>query len=192
MTHNDSTTLRHPSGKSRHRAIAAGLGTAAGTALAAALASLSSAPAAHADDFTDIVNNVESIISAGDADFTTGATDFADNMVPAGLYQDATGVDDILFAPTSNVITDAGFALTGEPIPDAIGFTLTTPPPTDFAQGLADAQADITTGQDLFTTAETDFSSSDFAAGLEYAVAGLDYASINSLSDLFVGLLGSI
>ena len=186
MTHNDRTTLRHPSGKSRQRTIAAALGTAAGAALAAALASLSSAPAAHADDLTEILSPVQGDFTAGQTAFGDAATDFGSGDVSGGLVALLDGVnDDVLSAP-DNLLIGTVEALTNESITPSIVFDLI--PPTDFADGLTLGEESITEGVGELQTGATDFSTGDFGTGTAFDLLGSEAIVLGPLDYLLLGV----
>ncbi|KAA8957704.1 hypothetical protein [Mycobacterium sp.] len=106
----------HRNGRSGHQfrrgAVTVGLGTAA-----VALSQLVAAPAARADDFADIVANVDASVAAGQADFTTGQADFAlgtQTGFAEGVANDVAGLDNILIGPGEDVIAGLIQTLAGQ------------------------------------------------------------------------------
>jgi hypothetical protein len=99
---------------------------------AAAMMSAASAPTAHAtDDFTDIINAVDTDFTDGRGYFTAAFADFGSNEFAPGLTTFFEGLDaDILTAP-NNVALGTVEALQGETLSFTFPFALTTP--TTFA-----------------------------------------------------------
>ena len=175
--------------------------TAAGVALvgiaaaAAAIMAAALAPTAHADDFTDIVSDVEAVLGAGSTDLTNAATDFSAADFDGGLAQTVFGLDDFLVSPEETLLVGSVDALTGTPVfsaadlewPDA-SFV----PPTDLADTLTDMYNRGGDIEQTFTTAATDFASSDPADGLVYTIGALDDLLIGEPEILGIGLTDTV
>lgn len=169
-----------------------GLGAAAGATLAAGLFSLSTAPTAHADDFTEILSNETTVFDVGEAQLSTAATDFGSSAIPAGLSNEFAGLFNVTLGGPDNVLLDTIEALAGKPISVALPIALTSPAPTDLAEGLSDAQNWLTIGQDNFSAADTDFLGGDWGDGLANVIAGLNFDLVNSPDDFLVGAISSL
>src|SRR5438270_5008915 len=90
--------------RQRRRAAATlALAAASGGLLAAAMAG---SPAASADDpFTDIVNDVQASIAAGQADYSAAATDFSTaGGTNAGLAEEFLGFDNTFISTPDYVL----------------------------------------------------------------------------------------
>jgi hypothetical protein len=92
-------------GHKRSRAVLVGLSATAGAFAAAAMISAASAPTARADDFSDILADVQAEQAAAQADFTTATQDFATGTSgePAGFtpYSKASTTISWVFRMTS-------------------------------------------------------------------------------------------
>jgi hypothetical protein len=132
--------------------IAIGVGTTIGGLAAAAALSAATAPAAHADDFTDILSDVQADLAAGQTELTAAETAFGGGIsgVPAGISDLAYVVYDDDYLPGWEVLVGTGAALQNISVPDyptAPG-GITFPEPYTFADAL-------TAEQTLFPAGET-------------------------------------
>jgi hypothetical protein len=167
-----------------------GVAAAAGAFGAAAMMSAAAAPAAHADDFTEILNAVESDYASGQADFGVADTDFGSSDVSGGLAALVSGADyDSLSAP-QNLLIGTVEALTNETItvPD-IPWSFT--PVTSYAEGVTFAEEDFSYGQGLISDAATAFSSGDYGQAVTLDLVGADYSTIIALQDYLLGAAAS-
>src|SRR3984885_14361034 len=101
------------SGRQRRRAGATlVLAAVSGGLLAAAMAG---SPTARADDpYTDIVNDVQGSITAGEADYTAAGTDFSTaGETNEGLIASFAGFDNIFISPTDYTLLGLTAAGTG-------------------------------------------------------------------------------
>jgi hypothetical protein len=147
----------------RSRGVLVGLAAAAGAFGAAAMMSAATAPTARADDFTDIISNVEGLVGDGQYAFSSADMDFASNDVPAGLaslfdgvYDDSVGVQDEVYLGT--LVALAGGTPPGSAALDFNG----EGPPTDFASAVSGAEGFFTDAENIFTEAMTELSSGDY------------------------------
>jgi hypothetical protein len=178
-------------GGRRQGGIAVGIGAAAGGMLIAAMSQLATAPSAHADVVSDVVDDIQASLATGESAFSQGATDFATGDAFDGVVLDVFGTDDILLAPSQDV-TLVGFdGLSGLTEPQAISFGLGIIP-TNLSDGLQDAQNFILEGQGEFANAATEFANNQFATGLESVVDGFDTAFVYAPDDVIFGLAGSL
>ncbi|HZC11316.1 MAG TPA: hypothetical protein VE485_15035 [Mycobacterium sp.] len=190
MTENRNNPIRH---QRRRGVITVGVGAAAGALLAAALSQLATAPTARADDFTDIVANVDTTIAAGQADFTAGQADFA-LSTPAGFADgvafDVEGTNDVLYGPIEDIIGGSAQALAGQTPTDVFEFGPAADPAT-----LTDLQtfvtADFAIGTDEFNLADAEFAlgtPAGFAAGVGESLSGFDFDAVLAPQQALIGL----
>jgi hypothetical protein len=136
------------------------LATATGGLLATAMAG---SPTARADDpFTDISNDVQSSITAGEADYTAAGTDFSTAAgTTAGLESEFAGFDNLFISPTDYTLLGLTAAGTGT---DFSGYGSTffvdsgdfTSASTDLAiaqSDYSDAASALTSNDDFLATA---------------------------------------
>jgi hypothetical protein len=152
------------------------LAAASGGLLAAAMAG---SPTARADDFTDILTNVQNAVTAGEADYSTAATDLSTaGETDAGLYAAVAGFDNIFVAPADYTLVGLVDGLTGTPDTGVSTdfFTTDTPDATDLTSAGQQAleSADFSSATADFSQAATFLSGGDFADATLYAA----YASL--------------
>lgn len=152
-------------GDTRSRAgVFVGLATAAGAIGVAAMISAATAPTARADDFTDVVNAIDSDYSAGQADFSSAYTDFSGGDVNDGLAAYFSGVDtDFVGAPDALEIGTAQL-LANDPVD--LFDPLTIMPEANFTSAVTDAQTLFGDAQTLSTDAGTALSGGDYVTAL--------------------------
>jgi hypothetical protein len=166
----------------RLRGTAMGLGAAAGALLAVAVGQLATAPVARADDFSDIVEEVQIAIHDGETQLATAAADYANADLADGLSQSVTGWDNLLLDPQEDVFVGTLEASMGH-APTAFGF-VDFPAGLDLATAITDAQGIATEGQSIFADALTDFGNADFVSALTL--------SVDAYNDLLVTAPGLI
>lgn len=189
MSHNRNNLFRRPR---RLRATAIGLGAAAGALLAAALSQLAAAPTARADDFSDIVANVDISIGYAQDDFTGATSEFALGTpagFAAGLALDTAGTNDILFAPTEDVIVGSVQAATGQTPTAYFGFDPAMDPATltdlqtlvtaDFAAGTADLNLAV----EAFALGTP----AGFAEGVSFSLSVFDLDAVAAPEQALIG-----
>jgi len=108
----------------RTAGILIGLAAAASAFGSVVLISTATAPAAHADDLTDILNGVESDFTSGQSAFADAVTDLDSSNAPGALAEFFTGVDDDFVLGPDSFYIGSVQALTGEPIINSISFGL--------------------------------------------------------------------
>jgi hypothetical protein len=167
-----------------------GLGAAAGAFGVLAMMSAATAPAARADDFTEIVSAVEVDYTAGQADFTTAFTDFGSNDVTAGLPALLDGLDDDLFSPGDSLLIGTAEALTNTPISGLNDFTFDLAPLTTSA--LTEAESYFSDGQAYLTDAATNLFTGYYVAAAFNEAAGINLAFATPLDELILGAAGSL
>jgi hypothetical protein len=162
-----------------------GVAAAAGAFGVAAMMSAATAPTARADDFTDIINAVDSDFTAGQGDFTTAFADFDSNEFAPGLTTFFEGLDaDILTAP-NNLALGTVEALQGETLSFTFPFALTTP--TTFADALTLAQGDVVQGEADLASVAAFLGGGSFDTALIESLAGTDAVSVLPLEELLLG-----
>jgi hypothetical protein len=157
--------------------IPVGLGAAIGAVGAAAMLSAVVAPAAHADDFTDIITAVEGDYSEGTASFELAASDFGSADVSGGLAAFLTGVDEDFLAAPDNFIVGSVEALQGQPVDSSYTITVGSDPGS-FAAAVAEAQSLDTQGGTILSDAATAFLGGDYTDGVYDSLVGSDYYTV--------------
>jgi hypothetical protein len=158
---------------------------AAGAFGVAAMMSVATAPTARADDFTDIINAVDSDFTAGQGDFTTAFADFDSNEFAPGLTTFFEGLDaDILTAP-NNLAFGTVEALQGETLSFTFPFALTTP--TTFADALTVAQAEVVQGEADLASVATFLGGGSYDTAALELLTGTESVSVLPLEELLLG-----
>ena len=161
--------MRH----TRSRTVLVGLSAATGAFAAAAMISAATAPTAHADDFSDILADIQAeqaaastAFSDADADFDKGLTGVANGLAEyfVGLDDDTAGVADDIHVGLLDY-------LYGQPVIPAstFEFSITTPTIADY---VAEAQSVYTTGMTDLTTYANDVSIGEYAQGAPFQDLG--------------------
>jgi hypothetical protein len=177
-------------GHQTSRAMLVGLGAAVAAFGTATMLSAATAQTARADDFTDIINAVNGDLTFGQGEFGTAFLDFGSNHVPAGLASFFSGVDDDLWATSTNLQVGTIEALTGSGINGSI--SVSVPVPADFADAVANAESFLAVGQADFADAATALSAGMFAnAAIDQALGSLYTFDLPS-QVLFIGGLESL
>jgi hypothetical protein len=180
-------------GDKRSRSVLVGLAAAAGAFGTAAMMSAATAPTARADDFSDIVASVESLLGDGQTAFSTADTDFASNEVVAGLQSFFNGVNDDTVGAPDIAYLGTLEALAGDPISPGSLFDFNgETAPTDFATAVTDAQENFTQGATYSTEAATALSSGDFlVASYDSALSSI-FSFDFPAQDLFIGAVEAL
>jgi hypothetical protein len=168
-------------GQKRSRAVLVGLIAAAGAFAAAAMISAAVAPTARADDFSDILADIQAEQAAAQADFSAASTDFASGTagVPAGLTELFEGVDDDTFGVADDLHVGLLDSLYNVPVIPAKTFEFSFATPANFTAAVTEAQTFNTLGNTDMTTQATDFSMGDYTDGAVYQDLGaIDFAHI--------------
>jgi hypothetical protein len=156
------------------------LAAATGGLLAAAMAG---SPTARADDpFTDISNDVQGSITAGEAQYTDAATDFSTaGDTNAGLIDSFAGFDNIFLSPGDYTVLGLVAAATGTDFSGSgSDFFVSDSGPITAAGQTADAANDLSAATSFF-----DGASSAFTGG-EYFL-GTDYLLLSGYEDILAG-----
>jgi hypothetical protein len=166
------------------------LGAAAGAVALASLMSTATAPAARADDFTDVITAVEGDFTAGQDAFTVADGDFADSNLIGGLSALFIGVnDDLLSAPNDLIGGVIGLANNGpidgpDPWTDPVA-------PTSFSDGLSEAGTYFNYGLDELQAAGTYLSDGNFDGAAIEGLFGSDWISALAPEELLLASLTS-
>jgi hypothetical protein len=156
------------------------LAAATGGLLAAAMAG---SPTARADDpFTDISNDVQGSITAGEAQYTDAATDFSTaGDTNAGLIDSFAGFDNIFLSPGDYTVLGLVAAATGTDFSSSgSNFYVDDAGPTTAAGQTADATADLSAASTFFSEAST------YLTGGEYFYA-TDAFLLGGYEDILAG-----
>jgi hypothetical protein len=148
------------------------------------------APAAHADDFTDIITYLNADFAVGQGDITTAFSDFSSGDFVPGLTALFQGVDDDVLAAPDNLLTGTVEALAGEGIGGPLLYDLGVP--ANFADGLTAAETDFSYAVTTFEEAPTDLAGGDYGAATYADLIGADYVSVIPLEDLLLGAAASL
>ena len=167
-----------------------GLGAAAGAFAAAAMMSAAGTPAARADSFTDILNDVQTDFTIGQTYLTAAFGDFASSHVADGLAALVTGVDNDFVSTSDNILAGSVALLANDTVPGALG--LAVDDPGTFAAALSDAQQDIATAQIYATEAATALANSEYAAYTFDSLIASDLTGIIPAEQLFLGGLDAL
>jgi hypothetical protein len=162
-----------------------GVAAAAGAFGVAAMMSAATAPTAHADDFTDIITAVDADFTAGQSDFTTAFADFDSNEFAPGLTTFFEALDaDILTAP-NNLAFGTVEALQGETLSFTFPFALSTP--ATFADALTVAQAEVVQGEADLASVATFLGGGSYDTAALELLTGTESVSVLPLEELLLG-----
>ena len=153
------------------------------------------APTARADDFSEIVTDLDAVLGAGSADLTAAATDFSAADYGDGLAKTVFGLDDFLISPEEVSLVGGFDALTGSPVLPADSFEWPGPTfvaPTDLIDTLQAAYNYAGYGATDLTNAVTELAKGDPADSLINAVAGLDALLVGDPEVLGIGLTDTL
>lgn len=176
-------------------AIKHGSGALVGLAAAAAFGAfaLTSAPAARADAFSDILADVQADDVAGQADYSAALADFTGGSsgVPDGLQAFFTGLDNEEVLAPDQVLIGTVQALQNQPVSDLPPLDIGTPP-VDLADALTSAQAEFSSGEVYFSLAATALSSGDWTTAVYEDLNGLFSVFDNPAETIFIGAAESL
>ena len=162
-----------------------GLTAAAGTFGAAAMMSAAAAPTARADDFTDVINVIDSDFAAATPAYADALSDFSGGDFGAGFAALFEGVNDDLLSAPDNLLVGTVEVATNESVTDSLPWTFDVP--ATFSDALTDAQSHLTTGAEYLTDAANFFTTGDYGEAALYDLIGTDYISVVSVEDLVLG-----
>ena len=165
------------------------LAASAGVLGVTAMLSTAAAPAARADDFSDIINAINGDYTEASAAFSSALADFSSDNVSQGSAQLLDSFDDSLLGPTYNLAVGTVEVLEGDPVSSAIAFGLAAP--TDFADGLTDAQITFASGASLFADSASLFGVGDYGAATSDLIIAADLTSITPLEEILLGTVAS-
>jgi hypothetical protein len=165
-----------------------GFAAVVGAVGAATMMAAATAPAARADDYTEIVANVETLLGDGQNAFTAADTDFAGNEIAAGLQSFFNGVDDDSVGVPDTAFLGTLQALAGDAIEGPSNFDFnSTAAPADFADAVSEAQSTFQLGEGYFNDAAAAFFSGDFVDAFRVAEFGSIDAFDYPAQLLFIG-----
>ena len=177
-------------GHKKSRTVVVGLGAAVGAFGAAAMMSAAAAPTARADDFTEIIANVQTDLTAGQSEFGFAETDFASNNLISGTAELLSALDDDFVSAPDSVLLGTVEALTNEPVtgfnPDFVG------PPANFADALTDVQAQFAVAQTLSSEAATALAGGDYGNAVGDELESSLFSTVFPAETLLLGGLISL
>lgn len=189
-----NSTRTQVSSRRRWVTAAIGLGTPAVALATAAMIGVGTAPAAHADPFSDIVNNVEnSLIDAGNY-FTDVGTDLAAGSPVQSVSDLLAGINTGLFSVPDDLIVGGAQLLTGSTIGGPFAFDDPVPP-VDLSDALTNVGNFLNFGgTDLgdALTALLSLTPSGFAYGVDQGINGLNLVLFSAPDELILGLLVAV
>jgi hypothetical protein len=170
----------------RSRTVLVGVAAAAGAFGAAVMMSAATAPAARADDFTDVINSVDFDYSQGQTALTTAFTDFSSSDLASGLAALFSWTnDDGLNAP-NDLLVGTVAVLTNESLGPSAPFDFELP--TDFSDAITLAESAFTQGaNDLMTSAPNYLSFGDYSSAVYEYLSGADFSTIVPIEELLLG-----
>lgn len=157
----------------------------AAAALTAAMMSTATAPTARADDFAELINDLNIDFSAGQTALATAYTDFGSDQLVPGLAQLLGAVDDYTLSPGNTLLIGTAEVLQGDPINSTADWGFLIPP--SYADAVSVAQTDLATGGTDLSLAVNDFSTGDYVFATVNELFGLEYSSIVPLEELILG-----
>jgi hypothetical protein len=185
------TRIRYDRTSRQRRRVGATLALAAasGGLLAAAMAG---SPTARADDpFTDIANDVQTSIAAGQADYSAAGTDFSTaGGTNAGLVEEFAGFDNTFISPADYTLLGLTAAGTGTNFSGSESDFLIAPAlfPITAAEGQADATSYLSAASAEFTAALTALSGGEYFAATYEDLVGGYYDVLAGQSETLAGL----
>lgn len=173
----------------RRTGIAVGVGAAAGGMLIAAMGQLAGAPVAHADDFSEIVADIQAVETVGQADFSDAASELQGGNYLDALAYDLAGADDLSAGPASIALVGGTEALEGDTVdPGSWDFTSSLVPATDTAgEYFTAATSAAEEGLEYLEAAGTELATSPVGAAEDLAL-GFDYLGALAPDYLLLGL----
>jgi hypothetical protein len=166
-----------------------GLGAAAVAFGVAAMMSAATAPAARADDFSDIITQVEYDLTTGQADFSAAESAFASNP-ETGLGDLLSGIDDDFLSAPQDLVIGTAEAANGLPL-SLIGTWGFAPVPS-FSDGLTYAEGEISDAQNYFADAVQELTAGDYGYAVYFDAYSADFGTIDPLDEILLGAVSSL
>jgi hypothetical protein len=174
-----------------HRShIFVGMTAVAGAIGAAAMLSVATAPTARADDFTDVIADVQADLGYGGTAFSNALTDFAGNAPVEGFANLFAASDNDLLSAPNNLIADSVAVLANESVYGPVDIQLFVP--TDFSDAVGYAQQFMTDGLDDLSDGATFLSAGEYGEAFIFDLFGADYATIIPLEEILLGSVASL
>jgi hypothetical protein len=155
-----------------------GVAAAAGAFGVAALMSVTTAPAARADVYSEIIGTVDAYDASGQAEFTRAFSDFGNSDVNDGLAAFFSGVNNDFLAAPGGLYVGTVDLLTDETLVPV--FEVDVPPVSDFTSASSDAESYFAVSQGYLTIAGATLSEGSYAYAADdevissfFAVAGV-------------------
>jgi hypothetical protein len=168
------------------------LAAASGGLLAAAMAG---SPAARADNvYTDIVNDVQTSIAIGEADYSAAAADFSTTGgTNAGLAAEFLGFDNTFISSADYVLLGLTAAATGTDFSASDSAFVVDPGlfPLTAAEEQADVTSFLSTASTDFTAALTALSGGDYFVAVGDGLYGSYYDVLAGQAETLAALFGA-
>jgi hypothetical protein len=166
------------------------LGAAAGAFGTAAMMAAVGAPSANADDFTDVISQVEYDYGLGTTDLGDAQTDFGGSDLTDGLAALYSGIDeDVLNGPQDFLIGTSELASNESlEFPESEFFSTVT----SLSQGFSYAEEEIEDAQGYFSEAASALGSGEYGYASYDFLLGADYSSIFPLQEILLGAASSL
>lgn len=165
--------------------ILVGLAAAVGAVGAAAMMAAATAPAARADDFTDVISNVDANYAAGQAEFTSAYADFNSNDFANGLAAFFDGSNDYSLSASNSFLIGTVDLLTNESVTGDTDWTFILP--TNYADSVTEAESIFADGGNLLTAGASDLATGDYSAATADYLFAADYLTVAPLQELLLG-----
>lgn len=167
-----------------------GLAVVFGVAGVGLLGQLGGVSAAHADDYSTIVADIQGVEALGQTDLGDAAAAFETGNVVQGLADTFSGLDDTTVSPEEWLLLGGSDALTGAALPGSgwFDFDDTLIVPTNWSDALSDTATLTSLGNDFLTAASDALTGGDPSTGLSDLLIAGDFFGILDPQELALGL----
>jgi hypothetical protein len=170
--------------RSRH-GILVGFAAAVGAFGAAAMMSAASAPTARADDFTDVISNVDANYAAGQAALSTASADFSSGHLANGLAAFFDGSNDDSLSASNSFLIGTVDLLTNESVTGDSDWTFVLP--TNYADAVTEAESIFADGENYLTDGASALAAGDYSTATADYLFAADYLTVAPLQELLLG-----
>lgn len=167
-----------------------GLAAAIGAFGAAVMTSAATAQTARADDFTDIIANVDTDLAAGQSEFGFAATDLGSGHLVSGTSELLAALDDDLVSAPYSVVLGSVDAVTNQPIAGFDPVLVIAPP--SFADALTYVAEDFGVAQTYASEALTALAGGEYATAVSDDLYGSLWAAVFPDETLLLGGMVSL
>lgn len=146
------------------------------------------APFAHADDFTDIIDNLQTTMGVAQTDFSNAYADFSTGIsgVPDGLEQLAGAENNDLVFTDADLVVGSLNALTNEPVEGPFTFAV-QPAPINLMEALTEVQSLSMIGQLTVDGIATELANGHLADAAYLGLLGAFASSDLPVEQLLIG-----